>query len=1092
MNNQNAMEEVSHQTQPLPKNRLFLSNLVVHTKYANYLEDKNKRQNWEECVTVLKDMHKKRYPQLADKIEDAFVNFVLPKKVLPSMRSIQFGGLPIELAPNRIFNCSYTPIDSEFVFAEVMFLLLGGTGVGFSVRKRHIEKLPACVNPQGTRRFMVGDSIEGWADSIRQLVYAFTRGKQLPLFDYRDIRPEGSPIRKTGGKAPGSEKLKKTHQEIEKVLRQAIGRKLTDVECHDIVCHIANCVLAGGVRDAALISLFDKDSDAMIKSKSQFALECAEVIDTYETTDKNGETVDTGWVVKAKLLDSEKGICTAYNADKYGFFTVKVSGKWGDFDKNQIIENLIMPWYVIHPQRARSNNSVALRRGQVSEEEFQDIWKKTKESGSGEPGIYWTNDDDDGTNPCCFTPETRFLTENGYRTMEEMWNAGGNLVLGADDVTKKGTINIINSKGLVEATNVYKTSEGSIIYKVEMSDGSFRNVTKDHNFITKRGKMSTVELETGDLIPINYETSFGNYHNEAYAKLAGWVIGDGSVSKSETNVQRAILRFWNEDIEEVQPMLREECLTLYESDNKSSNQNPQYLGYPMNTDGFDHDATVIYNNVLGRMLFEDGVKVGNKHKVPERIWLGTKKTITSFLQGLFSADGHVETNHGKKCISIRLSSSYIDLLHEVQQLLYQIGIPSSIKKGNDERKVMMNDGKGGKKEYTCKKSYRLIISGLVDCKEFMNNVAFLQQEKNQKALDWFKQYKGSNNTKKRTHIRVKNVEIEGYSDTYCLTEPISNEITVCGTLIGQCEIALKPRQFCNLTTVVVYDVTTQEELNKRARVASFIGTLQAGYTDFHYLREDWKKTTEKEALIGVSQTGVASGTVLNLDLQKASLAVVEENIETAKIIGINPAARTTCMKPEGSGTLAAGVIGSGIHAAHGEHFIRNVRIKKKDAVYSFLKSKMPEFVEDEMTDPKNVAVVSIPIEASKGIITRSESSIDLLERIKKFSVEWILTGHVSGVNTHNVSATVSVRDNEWEDVAKWMWENKDSYNGLSVLPFSGGSYKQAPFQDISKEEYDELVAKFPDDINFDDIVETEANINHAGDNLACAGGSCEI
>lgn len=685
----------------------FLSDLVVHTKYANHLEDKQRRQNWGECVAEVRDMHKRKYPHLADKIDDAFNNYVLPKKVLPSMRSIQFGGLPIEIAPNRIYNCSYAPISDEFVFAEILYLLLGGTGVGFSVRKRHIKKLPAIVKPQGTRRFLIGDSIEGWSDSIRQLVYAYTRGKERPRFDYRDIRPEGSKIKKTGGRAPGFSKLKKCHENVEMVFMGAIGRKLTELEVHDIICFIADCVLSGGVREAALISLFDVDSKDMLTAKSIFEIENVEVIETYEDFDKDGEKIDSGWVVEFDMKKKQAMNPRVYRKEPNGKIRVKITDKWGDWDLKQATEQGKLPWYYVHPQRGRANNSAALRRGEVSKKEFMNLWAMTEASGAGEPGIYWTNDDDDGANPCV-------------------------------------------------------------------------------------------------------------------------------------------------------------------------------------------------------------------------------------------------------------------------------------------------------------------------------------------------------------------------------------------------EIALKPNQFCNLTTAVVYDVETQEELNKRVQVASFIGTLQAGYTDFHYLRSVWKETTEKEALLGVSMTGIASGNVLKLDLKEAATMAVTENQETAKEIGINPAARVTCVKPEGSGTLAAGVIGSGIHAAHGQFFIRNNRIKKSHPVYKFLLEKMPEFVEDDSQYPDDRAVVSIPMKAPDGIITRDESAIDLLERIKRFSQEWVMSGHNKGVNSHNVSATVSVRPDEWESVANWMWDHRNTYSGLSVLPFSGGNYKQAPFQDITEEEYNEMIAKFPERVDFDEIYEEFSVVNHASDSIACSGTGCEI
>ena len=149
----------------------ILSDITVHMKYARYLEDKQRRENWNELVTRNMDMHIRKYPNLEAEIRETY-KYVYDKKVLPSMRSMQFGGKPIEVSPNRVFNCAYMPIDDIRSFSEAMFLLLGGTGVGFSVQKHHIEKLPEIRKPNEnrTRRYLVGDSIEGWSDSVNALM----------------------------------------------------------------------------------------------------------------------------------------------------------------------------------------------------------------------------------------------------------------------------------------------------------------------------------------------------------------------------------------------------------------------------------------------------------------------------------------------------------------------------------------------------------------------------------------------------------------------------------------------------------------------------------------------------------------------------------------------------------------------------------------------------------------------------------------------------------------------------------------------------------------------------------------------------------
>jgi len=304
-----------------------------------------------------------------------------------------------------------------------------------------------------------------------------------------------------------------------------------------------------------------------------------------------------------------------------------------------------------------------------------------------------------------------------------------------------------------------------------------------------------------------------------------------------------------------------------------------------------------------------------------------------------------------------------------------------------------------------------------------------------------------------------------------------------------CEIALRPFQFCNLCEVNVSDVKTQDELNDRVAAASFIGTLQAGYTDFHYLREIWQETTEKDALIGVSMTGIASGKVLELDMEEAAKHVKIMNAMVSKTIGIKKAARCTTVKPAGTTSLVLGT-SSGIHAWHNKYYIRRIRVGKNEAIYNYLAIHHPELLEDDYFRPHDTAIISIPQTAPRGSIIRTESAFDLLERVKKVATEWVKPGHKTGSNSHNVSATISLKENDWDNAGEWMWENRNHYNGLSVLPYDGGTYVQAPFEDITKKEYDKM-SKTLRDINLTKIIEEFDDTDLSGE-LACAGGSCEI
>lgn len=303
------------------------------------------------------------------------------------------------------------------------------------------------------------------------------------------------------------------------------------------------------------------------------------------------------------------------------------------------------------------------------------------------------------------------------------------------------------------------------------------------------------------------------------------------------------------------------------------------------------------------------------------------------------------------------------------------------------------------------------------------------------------------------------------------------------------EIGLRSNQFCNLTEINASDIITQAELNARAAAASFLGTLQAGYTDFHYLRPIWQENCEEEALIGVGMTGIASGGVLNLNLTEASNVVVEENARVAKLIGINAAARTTCVKPSGTTSCVVGS-SSGIHAWHNDFYIRRMRIGKNESLYKYLLGVIPELIEDCVFKPHIDAVISIPQRAPKNAILRDESAIHLMERVKKFNQEWVKPGHVSGIQQHNVSCTVSIKEEEWDTVCEWMWENKDFYTGISVLPYDGHSYQQSPFEDCSEETFNDLFAKLKN-IDLSQVIEDEDHTNLT-DQAACQGGACTV
>ena len=1013
------------------------------------------------------------------------------------MRSLQFGGKPIEINPSRIYNCSYLPIDDWRAFGEVMFLLLGGTGVGFSVQKHHVEKLPPIHKPKKDRerRFLVADAIEGWSDAIKALVKSYFFSGSSLRFDYSDIRPKGTRLITSGGKAPGAEPLRICIEKIRSVLdSKNDGENLTPLEVHDIICHIADAVLAGGIRRAALISLFSADDNEMI------------------------------------------------------------SCKFGN-------------WWELNPQRGRANNSAVLLRSKITEEFFKELWKKIELSNAGEPGIYFSNDKDWGTNPC-LSYDTKIAVADGRGSVSI-----GELAKSGEDVPVY-SVNRIDGKVSIQwARSPRKTRESVELVRVHLDDGSHLDVTPDHGMLLRDGtRVEAKDLKEGDSLsrftkkqeqvsttnPHKYWRVYCDTRNtkmdkiyehrlitkfyqperwdEVYdeSKSNGWVNGSLVVHHKDYNPL-------NNRPENLQIMTFREHTAFHAQNDNGGQNNSQYSGYTNDQiEKFALDLTSKYGRKVSSNEWETAVKQ-NGMPITFSSWRRSNwfKSPASLLSWCASELGYEDVDPRVARQLAKLESNgyaaYINdksvwvkkqcgnpncndemhLHHSDKHVVYcskscansteksissfitrskngkinkqQITFENQIKIFNELKKLLGREPMKTEWEFSCK------INGI--SKRIRTEIP--NDYDNQYVFHTYSQLKETASTYNHKVVRVE--KLHGLHDVYNLT--VDNNHTVgivtndsnghmSGVFITQCcEIALRPFQMCNLCEVNASDVVDQHDLEERVRAAAFIGTLQASYTEFHYLRPIWQRTCEKDALLGIGMTGIGSGVVQKLDVKTSAKIAKEENERVANLLGINKAARVTCIKPSGTTSCVLGT-SSGIHAWHNDYYIRRIRIGKNEALYNYLIQNHPQLVEDEYFRPHDTAVVGVPQKAPDHAIMRTESPIQLLERVKWFSQQWIKPGHRSGMNTHNISATVSIREHEWDAVGTWMWENKDFYNGLSVLNYDGGSYKQSPFEDITKEEYERLMATL-DSIDLKNVVEYDDNTELAQE-AACAGGACLI
>ena len=305
-----------------------------------------------------------------------------------------------------------------------------------------------------------------------------------------------------------------------------------------------------------------------------------------------------------------------------------------------------------------------------------------------------------------------------------------------------------------------------------------------------------------------------------------------------------------------------------------------------------------------------------------------------------------------------------------------------------------------------------------------------------------------------------------------------------------CEISMPSRGFCNLTSVNLGTIESQDDFNNRAYYAAVLGTLQAAYTDFIYIDPMWKKNADDMALIGVSLTGIASHPDLTkINFEAAAAKVKEANAAIAKKIGIKTADRQTTIKPDGTGSLVLGT-SSGIHPWHAKHYIRRLRVNKLEPLYDYMSKNFPELIEDEEMNPTKNGVLSLVIKAPDGAITRrAQTALEFLERVKYMFEHWIKPGHIRGDNYNNVSCTCNVKNHEWDEVREWMWENRENYTGISLLPYSDSSYIQAPFEDTNEDEYKKFAGTREFHLN---EIEEEKNFVSFGAEAACAGGTCEV
>jgi ribonucleotide reductase alpha subunit len=947
----------------------LLSDIVAFRTYAKFISHALRRETLEETLNRNMQMHLDKYGAMSKSLSKDIIktySYIHDLYAMPSMRGLQFAGQAVLQNNARQYNCSFVNIDNIRCFGESLFLLLSGVGVGYSVQKRHVSKLPKIQDYREECRFIIPDSIIGWAESIDRLFEAYMYGRTRPIFDYSQIRPKGSYLVTTGAKAPGPEPLKKMLELVETRLKGARGRNLRPLEVHDIICIISDCVLAGGIRRAALISLFDSEDEEMLSCKS-------------------GE------------------------------------------------------WWNNHPHRARANNSAVLGRD-IPEKRFKEIFAFTQESGSGEPGFSWTSNYDMGFNPC-FTGDTLLKTEVGFKTFQELNQM--------TDEKDKLPFKLYNIKGELAEGKVWSNGIKETI-KLRFSSGEEIKCTPDHRFMLNNGKEATAAHLKGKRLMPNFSI---NEKISNFTKL-GFIQGDVGLGRLKTDIHKGLeVHIGYKDVD---------IADLFDIE-FSFNKRVYY--------------TTDYNATCKDLGFSFESLPNRPFPTTYTSWNLRQKS--DFLKGLYSTKGYV-TEVGQ----VSFKSPCLELIEQLQDSLRTDFKIDSCITTNKPKKIQFNNG-----GYLCEESYDLSIDKFQDLVTFAENIAFVHKYKNDDLSVIIKEKSPLVlSVKKGAHLEVFDFNLNDATHWGV----VSQHADLCGYIAHNChEIALNSTQFCNLTTVNVTNVSSKKDFLKRCHAVALLGTLQAGYTDFPYLRPCWKETTEREALLGCSMTGIADagGRLPKTWLNDGAKYILELNEKYAHKIGINPAARATAIKPEGSSSCVLGS-SSGVHDRHAQYYLRRIRMNKDDALYKYLQSEIPALCEEDLFSSTG-GVVAIPQASPNEAVVRDQTSAkQLLERAMYFNRNWVAPGHRYGDNKHNVSLTVSVRNKEWGDVADFMYKHRNLYSGISLLPFDGGTYQQAPFEAIDEKQFKEY-NKLVKDIDLRNVVEEDDNTNMT-EVIACSGGKCDI
>lgn len=966
-----------------------LQDYTFTSKYARYLKDFKRRETWGEAVERVRDMHLRRYPQIKEEIEWAFEQS-RQKRVLGSQRALQFGGPAIEKKNARIYNCIASYCDRLRFFQECFWLLLCGCGTGFSVQKHHIAKLPSFskqwLDPSAKRNKKVFQI----PDSIEG--WADAAGVLISSYFGGGNFPEFE----------GTEVL------FDYGLIRPEGAPLNSS--------------SGKAPGPEPLKKALEKVRALINSCLEKGQDRLKPINAYDMVMHFSDAVLSGGVRRSAT------ICL-FSPDDMEMAMAKTGN-----------------WFIDNPQRGRSNNSALLIRGKTTKEEFETLMRYVREFG--EPGFVWADSTELVVNPCV-TADTVVATYDGLKLVNSL----------IDKPFKA----LVDGKPYNSSNKGFWKSGVKDVIELEFESGRTLKLTTNHKLLTKNGWKEAGDITFNDDVIINNHRSgqwrcssenVCNWNDDDRSSVAkGYCLGNLLADGNSVN-NTAEMKWWGDR----KDLYRNEALRLLEDAGWDSSHHK---------DEQENRSTYscLQSVQLRRFAEEKNCFYGEKH-LDKKALEGDWRYLAGLVAGYFDADGTVNVNHEKGC-SLRITSTNTENLRNLQIILNSFGIYSKIY--NDrypEGERLMPDGKGGMKMYFCKATHELCIA-CDSIQEFQKMIPLRNVDKISQIAQIVEGYKRTPN---RTYFNDKiiNKRLVGRLPVYDCTIDEVHAFDANGVYAHNCvEIGLYPVdpetgetgwEACNLCEINGKKCKTEEDFYIACKAAAIIGTCQAGYSDLTYLGPNSKKILEREALLGVSITGMMDNPDILLNpkiQQKMAKLILAVNEEIAKKIGINPTARATCVKPAGTTSCILGTA-SGIHPHHAMRYIRRSQGNYLEPPLQHFKKSNPLAVEKSVWSANGTdEVAAFCVEVPKGAKTKNDiDALTLLEYVKLTQENWVMAGTLperctQPWLTHNVSNTITVREDEWEAVTNFIYDNRQYFCGVSLLPISGDKdYPQAPFTAI--------------------------------------------